>query len=103
MTLPLATVAHVAAGYVNTLFYVYILLLLAYILSNLLFAFGWRPGYSRVGNAILGFLRDVSEPYLRIFRKFIRPIGMFDFSPIIAIFVLVVAQNLIVRGIDKIG
>lgn len=30
----------------------------------------------------------VCEPYLGFFRKFIPPIGMFDFSPIIAIFLL---------------
>ena len=28
------------------------------------------------------------EPYLRIFRKLIPPIGMFDLTPMIAIFVL---------------
>ena len=37
---------------------------------------------------MLTFLRDVSEPYLRIFRRFIPPIGMFDFTPMIAIIVL---------------
>jgi YggT family protein len=98
-----ATVAHVVADYVQTLFFVYILLILAYILSNLLFAFGLRPGYSRPVNAVLSFLRDVSEPYLRIFRRFIRPIGMFDLSPIIAIFLLYVAQDLIVAAIRSIG
>ena len=103
MTLPLATVAHTVATYVQTVFFVYILLILAYILTNLLFAFGWRPGYSRPINAVLGFLRDVSEPYLRIFRRFIRPIGMFDLSPMVAIFVLYVAERLIYAAIDSIG
>jgi YggT family protein len=98
-----ATVASVVANYVQTVFFVYILLILAYILTNLLFAFGWRPGYSRPVNAVLSFLRDVSEPYLRIFRRFIRPIGMFDFSPIVAILLLYVAQDLIVKAIQSIG
>jgi len=100
---PLATVAHVVAKYVQAVFFVYVLLILAYILTNLLFAFGWRPGYSRVVNAVLGFLKDVSEPYLRIFRRFIKPIGMFDLSPMIAIFVLLVLETLVVRAIDAIG
>jgi YggT family protein len=103
MIVPLATVADSVANYVQTLFFVYILIILAYILSNLLFAFGWRPGYSRGVNAVLTFLKDVSEPYLRIFRRFIRPIGMFDLSPMIAIFVLYVVQALVVKAIDSIG
>jgi YggT family protein len=101
--LPLDTVTHVVSKYVQALFFVYVLLILAYILTNLLFAFGWRPGYSRGVNAVLGFLKDVSEPYLRIFRKFIKPIGMFDLSPMIAIFVLLVLESLVVRAIDAIG
>jgi YggT family protein len=101
--LPLATVPHVVSKYVQALFFVYVLLILAYILTNLLFAFGWRPGYSRGVNAVLGFLKDVSEPYLRIFRRFIKPIGMFDLSPMIAIFVLLVLESLVVRAIDAIG
>ena len=91
-----ATVANSIGSYVGAVFTVYILLILAYILTNVLFAFGLRPGYSRALNAVLGFLRDVSEPYLRIFRRFIKPIGMFDFSPLIAIFVLYLADALIV-------
>jgi YggT family protein len=101
--LPLATVAHVVAKYVQAVFFVYVLLILAYILTNLLFAFGWRPGYSRPVNAVLGFLRDVSEPYLRIFRRFIKPIGMFDLSPMIAIFVLLVLETVVVRAINAVG
>ena len=38
----------------------------------------------------------MSEPYLRIFRRFIPPIGMFDFSPIIALLVLYFVGGLII-------
>ena len=48
---------------------------------------------------MLDFLRDVSEPYLRLFRKFIPPLGAFDFSPMIAIIVLYIVQSLIVSAI----
>ena len=44
-----------------------------------------RLPYARWSDAILTFLRDVCEPYLRLFRRLIPPIGMFDFSPMIAI------------------
>ena len=39
------------------------------------------------------------EPYLRIFRRFIPPIGMFDFSPMIAIIVLYIVRTLVVNAI----
>jgi YggT family protein len=83
------------AKYVDALFYVYILLIFVYILLNLMFSLGVRPPYSRWTDAILNFLRDVSEPYLRIFRRFIPPIGMFDLSPMIAIILLYFLRSII--------
>lgn len=87
------------ANYVAALFEVYIVLIFAYILLNLLFSFGMRLPYSRWSDMLLNFLRDVSEPYLRLFRKFIPPIGAFDFSPMIAIILLYIVQSLIVNAI----
>ena len=81
------------ANYVDAVFYVYILIIFVYLLSNLMFSLGLRLPYSRVSDAILGFLRDVSEPYLRVFRRFIPTVGMFDFSPILAIFVLYILRR----------
>jgi uncharacterized protein YggT (Ycf19 family) len=88
------------AGYVSALFNVYILLIFIYILLNMVFALGVRMPYSRWTDAILGFLREVCEPYLRIFRRVIPPIGMFDLSPIVAIFVLVVVDRIVVTAIN---
>ena len=88
------------ANYVGALFQVYILLIFIYILLNLIFSLGARPPYSRWFDAVLNFLRDVSEPYLRLFRRFIPPIGMFDFSPMIAIIVLYLVRTLIVNAIS---
>ncbi|MGH2896742.1 MAG: YggT family protein [Solirubrobacteraceae bacterium] len=87
------------ANYVEALFTVYIVLIFAYILLNLLFSFGVRLPYSRWSDMVLNFLRDVSEPYLRLFRKFIPPIGAFDFSPMIAIILLYILQSLIVNAV----
>ena len=56
-------------------------------------------GASRVSDAILGFLRDVSEPYLRVFRRFIPPMGQIDLSPLLAIIVLYVVRLLLVSAI----
>jgi YggT family protein len=83
------------ADYVGTLFYVYLLILFIYILTNLMFGMGLRPPYSRWSDAILNFLRDVSEPYLRIFRRFIPTVGMFDFSPMLAIILLIILRYVI--------
>jgi YggT family protein len=87
------------ANYVDALFTVYILLIFAYILLNLLFSFGLRIPYSRWSDPVLGFLRDVCEPYLRIFRRFIPPIGMFDLSPMIGIIILYFVRTIVVNAI----
>ena len=96
MILPIASARTEIAGYLSTLIYVYTLLIVLYIVVQLLFAFGVRPPYSRVSDAVLSFLRDVCEPYLRIFRRVIPMVGSFDFSPIVAIIVLSLVGNLIV-------
>jgi YggT family protein len=85
------------ANYVQALFLVYILLIFVYILLNMMFSLGLRPPYSRVTDAIMNFLRDVCEPYLRLFRRFIPPIGMFDFTPMVAIIVLYIVQYIVVK------
>jgi YggT family protein len=94
-----ASVRFDIAKYVGALFEVYIVLIFAYILLNLLFSFGVRPPYSRWSEAVLNFLRDVSEPYLRLFRRFIPPMGAFDLSPMIAIIVLYILSSLLGNAI----
>jgi uncharacterized protein YggT (Ycf19 family) len=84
------------AEYVDAIITVYVILIIAYILSSIFFSFGGRVPYSRWSSAILGFLRDVCEPYLGIFRRFIPPLGPIDLSPIVAIVVLQIVGNIIV-------
>ena len=87
--------------YVFALGLVYTILILAYILSTWIFTLGGRVPYSRWSDALLTFLRDVSEPYLRIFRRFLPMVGPFDLSPIVGIIVLQVLTNIVanlVRG-----
>src|SRR3954447_24084061 len=89
------------AGFVSALIYVYTILIIAYIFTSMYFNGGGRIPYSRWSRAILDFLRDVCEPYLSIFRRFIPPFGPLDLSPMIAIFVLVILGNVVanlVRG-----
>jgi len=87
------------ANYVQALFYVYILIIFVHILLNLMFSLGLRKPYSRLLDGFMTFLRDVSEPYLRLFRRFIPTVGMFDFSPMVAIIVLYILQALIYNAI----
>lgn len=87
------------ADFVAALVLVYTLLLIAYILTQLFFGFGGRVPYSKTSDAILGFLRDVSEPYLRIFRRFIPPLGPLDLSPMVGILLLQIVGGIVVGAL----
>jgi YggT family protein len=100
MTFQLATTRSDIADFLSALILVYTLIIFAYIVVNLFLSFGARPAYSRTLDAVLGFLRDVSEPYLSIFRRFIPPLGPIDISPIVAILVLQLVGGLIIGAID---
>jgi YggT family protein len=95
--LPLAVDRAAIADYVNALFTVYIILILVSIVLS------WIPRlpYNRVLHAFVTFVQDVTQPYLRIFRRFLPPVGgggfALDLSPIIAIIVLAVAQAIVVN------
>jgi YggT family protein len=88
------------AKYVSALFEVYIVLIFVYILVNMMLSFGLRMPYSLWSDRLLNFLRDVSEPYLRLFRRLIPRVGMFDFTPMVAIIVLYVLRTLVVNAIN---
>ena len=100
MTLVLAITRANIASYVNALFEVYILLIFIYILTSWMLSFGVRMPYNRFAEAILNFLRDVCEPYLRLYRRIIPPLGMIDITPIIAIAVLYILDRVVVNLIQ---
>jgi YggT family protein len=81
------------------LIYVYTLLIILFIVIQLLFSLGLRPPYSRTVDVVLGFLRDICEPFLRIFRRLIPAFGGIDFSPILAIISLQIINSIIVNGL----
>ncbi len=87
------------ADFLSALIYVYTLLIILYVVVQLLFSVGLRPPYSRTFDAVLGFLRDVCEPFLRIFRRLLPSFGGIDFSPIIAIITLSILNNVVVERI----
>jgi YggT family protein len=87
------------AGYLSTLIYVYILLIILYIVIQLLFSVGIRPPYSRTLDSVTSFLRDICEPYLRIFRRVLPSFGGLDFSPILAIISLEIINAIVVNDL----
>jgi len=99
MILVLATARTQIAGYLSTLIYVYTLLIILFIVIQLLFSLGVRPPYSRTVDVVLGFLRDICEPFLRIFRRLIPSFGGIDFSPILAIVSLQIINSIVVNGL----
>jgi uncharacterized protein YggT (Ycf19 family) len=88
------------AGYVQTLVFVYTILIVAYILSSMFFQVGGRLPYNRGLNAVMTFLRDVCEPFLRIFRRVLPPLGPLDLSPMVAIVVLNVVGAIVANLIQ---
>jgi YggT family protein len=98
--LVLATARDQVASFLQGVITVYTILIIAYILSSMYFAFGGRLPYSRWSSAVLGFLRDVCEPYLSIFRRFIPPLGPIDLSPVIAIVLLQIVGGIVIRLIQ---
>ena len=95
----LATVRSEIARYVDALFTVYLICIFAYIVISIMYSVGIRPPYSRWWNAIVEFLRQVVEPYLRIFRRYLPMIGPLDLSPMVATIMLIVVWRVVVAVI----
>jgi len=75
---------------------VYTLVIFAYILTSWL-----RLPYSTWLNRIQRFLYDVTEPYLRIFRRVLPPTGALDLSPMVATIVLWAAEIALSRILEQ--
>ena len=78
-------------SFVHVFIYVYILVIFVYILTS------WIPlPYSPALSRVQRFLYDVCNPYLRLFRRVLPPLGPLDLSPVLAVVVLFAIQ----RGLD---
>lgn len=97
----LASVGGQIADFISALIAVYIIIIIAYIFTSMYFNVGGRIPYSRWSRAILDFLRDVTEPYLSIFRRFIPPLGPLDLSPMVAVIVLIVVGEVVNSAIPQ--
>ena len=75
---------------------VYTLVIFSYILTS------WvRMPYSPWLNRIQRFLYDVSEPYLRLFRRILPSMGPLDLSPWVATIVLWVGAGILMRILNQ--
>lgn len=92
----LANVGSQLASFVEVFILVYILLLLAYILTSWI-RLPYRPWLNRVQR----FLYDVCDPYLRLFRRFLPPLGPLDLSPMVGVIVLVIVQRVLVSLLER--
>lgn len=100
LLLPLATVRTSIADFVDSLVWVYTILIIAYILSQLFFGLArGSMAYSSVTRPVLDFLEQTVKPYLDLFRRFIPQFGGFDLSPVVAIIVLRVVGSVVVAVI----
>ncbi len=66
-------------------------LILVYIIMS------WVPTRRGILYTVYSALGQLCEPYLGLFRRFIRPVAMLDFSPIVALLALQVGMNIIWR------
>ena len=97
--MPLADAVTTGQEFVHTLFLVYLLLIIAYIITS------WIPlPYNVWLNRVQRFLYDVVDPYLRLFRRFLPQLGMgglgLDLSPVLAILVLFAVERVIISGLE---
>ena len=87
------------ADYVQTLAYVYLVLIFIRIILS------WIPRipYNRWLAGFLKFVSDVTDPYLNLFRRVLPPVrmgpGALDLSPIVATFVLIIVSSLVASAI----
>jgi YggT family protein len=88
------------AEYVSALFLVYIIL----IFLNILISWIPRMPYNRALRATLDFIKETTDPYLNLFRRFLPPIGgggfALDLSPILGVLLLFILRAVVVGLIE---
>lgn len=96
----LALTRYDIADYVSALFLVYIIL----IFLNVLISWVPRMPYNRALRATLDFVKETTDPYLNLFRRFLPPIGgggfALDLSPILGVIALFIVRAVVVGLIE---
>lgn len=92
-SVPFALLADLASSlqnFVRVFVWIYILMIFAYVLLSWI-----RLPYSRTSASVQQFLDEVCRPYLRLFRR-LPTFGPLDLSPVIAVFALLLASELVI-------
>jgi uncharacterized protein YggT (Ycf19 family) len=84
------------ADFVAALILVYTICIIGWVVLSLIFSLGVRMPYNRVLNGVMDFLRDVSSPYLRLFRRLPLQVGPLDLTPMVAIILLQIGGGIVV-------
>ena len=83
-------------SFVHVFILVYVLLIFVHIIMSW-FQMPYRPWLYRIRQ----FLADVCEPYLRLYRRVLPPLGPLDLSPMVAILVLIILDQVLVSVLDR--
>jgi YggT family protein len=86
-----------ANRFIDDFIWVYVLLIFIYVLSS------WvRLPYSPWLRRVQDFLRDVCEPYLRLFRRILPSFGPLDLSPVVAVAFLLILMRVVDAIFDSV-
>ena len=78
---------HTVSTAIHFLFMSYTLMLFARILGS------WFPNFQHL--SIMRFINYYTDPYLKIFKRVIPPLGMIDLSPLLAFLALRIIERFI--------
>ncbi len=98
--LPAAIDRDDVANYVDSLFLVYIIMILAWVAISWVVTFRGSLPYNRPLRALTGFINSCVEPYLNLFRRLIPSVGVggmgLDLGPMVGLIVLFVLRGVVV-------
>jgi YggT family protein len=101
VSVPVAVIDnHDVANFLGNMLTVFVIVIFIRILVS------WLPRRPVSGplRAVIDFSEQTADPYLNVFRSFIKPIGggsmSLDLSPVIAIIVLMLAGGFLVSAVD---
>jgi len=92
------------ATFVDNLFLVYIVLIIASVAISWFVNFRGALPHNRFVRAVAGFVEEATAPYLNALRRFVPPLGgggmSLDLSPMLGLILLFVLQAIVVGLID---
>ena len=91
------------ATILNSLLLLFVIVLLVRLVLDWVPFFNreWRP--KGAGLVAAEIVYTVTDPPIKLFRRFIPPLGPLDISPIVAIFVLWIVSGLVIRILGQFG